>query len=416
MKRSQHNTGLNLKTYSALAAMALAATSASSQIVYEDIDPDAILEGETASLIIDLNEDGVDDFAVYRFGFGSVGFADFIIPFTNVTVAGSIGSGSSSYPVAYAINAGENIGDDLNWPFGSFALLASEGVFAPGAHGNWTETTDKYLGVRLDMGDHFIYGWVRMDIGEDGTPITVKDMAYNSEEDGSICAGDMYGASDCSNAVGLTAVTAVTDIADNENGLDLECTFNPVTTEDDIAEYRAIAVKTSASAAFDVAAATALGTDSYVSVAPSGLEMYSVNFLPTSKDSEGDLIVNDQPYHVFVLSVASGIYDNALSAASEEITLTTEEDTAILVHDLQQFISVYPNPVHSNEMLTAELHNTVAADVNFEITDITGNRSTIAYTKFENSAEIDISKLPAGVYFLKTTVNNTAHVMRFIKE
>lgn len=416
MKRSHHGPALNLKTYSALAAMALAATSASAQIVYEDIDPDAILEDTIYSFPIDLNEDGMNDFGVYRFSFGSVGFADFIIPFTNVSLAGSIGSGSSSYPVAYAVNAGENIGEDLNWPFGSFALLASDGVFAPGAHGNWAGVTDKYLGVRLDLGDHFIYGWVRMDVTDDGTSLTIKDMAYNSEENGSICAGDMYGASDCSNAVSTAAITAVTDIADNENGLDLECTFNPITTEDDIEEYRAIAVKTSASAAFDVAAATALSTDSYVSVAPSGLEMYSVNFLPTSKDSEGDIIVNDQPYHVFVLSVASGIYDNALSAASAEITLTTEEDTAILVHDLQQFISVYPNPVHGNEVLTAELHNTDAADVNFEITDITGNKSTIAYTKFENSAEIDISKLPAGIYLLKTIVNNTAHVMEFVKE
>ncbi len=55
--------------------------------------------------------------------------------------------------------------------------------------GNWCSVTDRYIGLRFDIGGNIHYGWVRLDVDADGLNWVVKDFAYNTVAGQSIVAG-----------------------------------------------------------------------------------------------------------------------------------------------------------------------------------------------------------------------------------
>lgn len=113
------------------------------------------------------------------------------------------------------------------------------------------------------------------------------------------------------------------DIANNANGLDLGVQFNAGMDETTIGEYRIFAVKEANAAAFDLTAAQAITTPDYYSQMPMGINFYQGPFTAASTDTDGDLIVENQPYRIFILSVADGTnatIDN-LSPMSNSVTL-----------------------------------------------------------------------------------------------
>jgi hypothetical protein len=120
-----------------------------------------------------------------------------------------------------------------------------------------------------------------------------------------------------------TAVVA-TDIANNHNGLDLQVTFSKAANEALVDEYRVVAVKEADAASFTLSLANSLAAANYATVAKTGSNLTTV-FTATSKDADGDDIVENETYTVFVLSVADGVTAtiNALSSPSDTVTLTS---------------------------------------------------------------------------------------------
>ena len=123
----------------------------------------------------------------------------------------------------------------------------------------------------------------------------------------------------------LAAVSGiqVEDTGDAGNGGDLEISFSNVSDESDVAEYRIIVLKSSKADAFTLANAEQLAAANYTAITPAGGPI--VTALETSaRDTDGDLIVNDVPYKVLVLTYGNQNQDiiNALSSPSPEITLT----------------------------------------------------------------------------------------------
>ena len=57
------------------------------------------------------------------------------------------------------------------------------------------------MGLRLKVGTDNFYGWMRMDVAEDGKSFVIKDYAYESEDGTSITAGN-------TGNVGITPVNA----------------------------------------------------------------------------------------------------------------------------------------------------------------------------------------------------------------
>ena len=57
-------------------------------------------------------------------------------------------------------------------------------------YGYWGGVTDHYIGFQFSPdGAEIHYGWVRCDVAEDGTSLTIKDYAYNATPDEGVFAG-----------------------------------------------------------------------------------------------------------------------------------------------------------------------------------------------------------------------------------
>jgi trimeric autotransporter adhesin len=111
------------------------------------------------------------------------------------------------------------------------------------------------------------------------------------------------------------------DISNNGNATDLQVKFNKASNEATVYEYRVFVVKSSSSFSL----ATAEGNSNYKTIAPIGLSQYTLNYLAIDTDTNGDIIIENQAYKVYILSIADGINTivNSLSSASNTITLTS---------------------------------------------------------------------------------------------
>ncbi|UVI32904.1 copper amine oxidase N-terminal domain-containing protein [Paenibacillus spongiae] len=130
----------------------------------------------------------------------------------------------------------------------------------------------------------------------------------------------------------IAAVTNVvaSDVSDYNNGQDLKVSFTRAANETNINHYRAFVVKSANASSFKLANANAITNPSnYTTIPRTGGNIEQV-LSSTARDVNGALIKNDEKYRVFVLSVREGNYSgsNALSAASNEITLTNNGTVA----------------------------------------------------------------------------------------
>jgi len=117
--------------------------------------------------------------------------------------------------------------------------------------------------------------------------------------------------------VGKATNVTVADDGNEGNGSDLKVTFSHASGEGNIDHYRIFAVKSSKS----LTLSQAQSNDYYTKVTKAN--NYSQNLGANARDTDGELIRNDQGYRVYVLSVSnrSSNYSDALSAPSDEIKL-----------------------------------------------------------------------------------------------
>lgn len=125
-----------------------------------------------------------------------------------------------------------------------------------------------------------------------------------------------------------TNITAA-DVGNEGNGSDLKVTFFPANGENNIDHYRIFVVKSSKSLTLTQAQSNHYYTQVYKT------NSYSQNLGANARDTDGELIRNDQGYRVYVLSVSnkSSSYSDALSTPSGEIKLqgVSQVGTAINV-------------------------------------------------------------------------------------
>jgi hypothetical protein len=156
----------------------VAPSGAKAQIIYHDINPDKVV-----------------NFADYEINIGCSPDSCYYYPSQNVKV--SLGSGGGwvywqneatiivdAVGKAQALQFGQAIDANATWAANGQALLTN-GV------GNWASVTNKYLGVKILKGGQWYNGWVRMDIGANGTYGVVKDYAFNAQPNAPILAGQI---------------------------------------------------------------------------------------------------------------------------------------------------------------------------------------------------------------------------------
>ena len=115
----------------------------------------------------------------------------------------------------------------------------------------------------------------------------------------------------------------ISDIADNGDGSDMQVVFDKAQDETTLSEYKIIIVPKTAVSSFSLANADATPDIWRTTVAPTGSNITEI-LTTTTKDFQGNDIVENNPYHAFVLSIANNtINANILSDSSNELTLAT---------------------------------------------------------------------------------------------
>jgi len=184
-----------------------------SQIVYTDVNPDAVVDVNTP-FDIDFNSDATVDatFAVVNQA-GSNTFTSsgqtitytYDVNFALVAAANVLGASASSSFAVTALNNGDAIGAAAQ--FGAASSGQVLGGYGPVSipafsysfnytGGNFLGAVDKFVGTKFTAGANTHYGWVRVDVAADATTITIKDYAFNANPDSTtavINAGQMAG-------------------------------------------------------------------------------------------------------------------------------------------------------------------------------------------------------------------------------
>lgn len=309
---------------------------ADATVQYTEVD---MTFGTGGVFSLDFDGDGTFDARVFHTftystdviafdGYGNrfVGYGSLFIYGSALASGLYVGAGGSAVP--NLMNPGTGI-----FTFATMNYGNNFGPWVPYTPG--VDTIDAYLGMEFLAGDGMIHNaWIRCKVTTN-TEFTVVGYAWEDAPTTPIVTGDTGPVAPP--AAAATALAA-SDAGDAGDGSDLQLDFLQGDDETTIAEYRAIAVKTSAAGGFDLAAAEALTAGSYVAVPPSGVDP-GVDFGGVT-DADGDAIVNAVSYTCFVLSMADGTMAllNTLSAPSNEITLqatasATEDVTATDISD-----------------------------------------------------------------------------------
>jgi hypothetical protein len=204
-----------LKAYSACAAAILVGQqTANASIKYTDVDPDYdITKGNTFEL--DINNDNKVDF-IFAFNTSSWwGNQQALVATDNPNnKVKALCQSSSWYSYNWfwcngvdALEKGDSIGLSIDWTmdmasywnnmnydfFAGIASYMSNTGYYYYYYGNqspWLGAQSKYLGVRFQIGSNVHYGWLRLDVDDKASKITLKDYAYNTVPFEGLTAGE----------------------------------------------------------------------------------------------------------------------------------------------------------------------------------------------------------------------------------
>ncbi len=126
------------------------------------------------------------------------------------------------------------------------------------------------------------------------------------------------------------------DLDNIGNGADVRIGFVPPTDQTNIAEYRVFIVKRSGQGAFDLAAAEQVASANYLSITSPQTSGVNLFLSANQTDIDGDLLIEDRPYALFVLNVSKEPTSilSVLSATSAEETIINENVVVTLVDRL----------------------------------------------------------------------------------
>jgi len=209
------DTNQRLKNYLLTAGtLSTAAMAAQAQIIYTDVNPDYVLDTNLETYSLDINNDGTPEaiFLMYNGVISSSIAAYGVALYSSSNSVGVVGNygyynwngSSTSFGVLSALD--DNVTVDINANFMSYGFAGLEAFYVnnPGSVltiPEWFGKDDKYMGIVFSDGVSVNFGWMRCSMNNDGTIFTIKDYAYNSQNNAPILTG-------ATTPVGLEEVSA----------------------------------------------------------------------------------------------------------------------------------------------------------------------------------------------------------------
>lgn len=124
------------------------------------------------------------------------------------------------------------------------------------------------------------------------------------------------------NAVAAATNVQVRNVANYNDGRDMQVSFTRPSSDSQIQNYRIMVVKTKDASRFDAYEADRVSSQNYTTVSKSSNSTLTTTLSSNARDTSGDLIRNNVSYTVFVVSVSNtSSYGNKLSSSSSSFTL-----------------------------------------------------------------------------------------------
>jgi len=282
-----------------------------SQVIYTDINPDALMT-DRDSLQIDINQDDIIDFTIY------CGYTDFMLGSTFFAIKGKEHSSVAiTNDSVSAIILNQSIDENLQWVTNEKKTILNWDGGYEIPYGNWANIAKGFIGLRIKIDNEYHYAWLRLH-NNNRTIMWAVSYAINNTANEPIIAGEEMP----TNASSLN----VKDKSDYFDGRDLDITFTSAYDESTISEYRIIVAKADDQSALDIAEMNLVPESRYytISVTPF-VNSFTRNtaLLETTVDKDGDLIDKFIDYKIHILNIASSgnSADNSLTIPSDIINL-----------------------------------------------------------------------------------------------
>ncbi len=284
-------------------------------------------------------------------------------------------------------------------------------VFWAGTDNDWVTGVNPTLEVTTDDGVSWTELW---NVADDGNftsdwlwvNVTVDLTAYIDQPiklawtyTGQ--AGNLYGLDNVqvltTDVANIVTAVEISDVADNNDGSDLNVAATIPSDETTVSEYRVMVVLSENAAAFDVAAATAVADGNYTAITPSGADI-DESLAADAKDVDGAAITENIAYKVFVLSIADGTTAtvNSISDVSEEITLIGQTS----ISEIDNVVKIYS---YDNVVFVDVLNNDFV-DSKVSVYSISGQEVYNEKITSTNN-RIILDNVSTGTYFVKISNN-----------
>lgn len=184
-KTTSLNLPNRLTQYSALSLAIAGVVGVNGEVIYTDIAD----TGPNWTYNLDIDGGGTNDFYLRHWlsSYGLFGVLD-VLPENGNAIIGRYTS-IDIFPFAlnnsYAISAGNTYWQS-NYQYQNLNFLSCN----PASNSYWCGVTNKFLGLRFDIGGNTHYGWARLDVNASGSTWLLKDYAYDDTPGASIIAGD----------------------------------------------------------------------------------------------------------------------------------------------------------------------------------------------------------------------------------
>jgi len=363
------------------------------QINYTDLNPDVVLIGSKSAVFLDIDSNGIDDFAMYHDTLFSAwpndsgmvnGFAHYNGNKVLCEVIGHMYPKSLYYSQSMGPQSAHWENFEQNVPLFHYCMVDGE-------YQNWgyfqNMTYDRYIGVEIIIDGKLHYGWIRIFIHPTATYLVCRDYAYNTTPGADIYAGEGIPTGKATNIL-------AEDVSNLGNGKDLRLTFKKAEDEFTVRQYRIYVVKAEDSATFTIQTALSVSPGNLALINPNGND-YEFLFQETSKDIDGDLITENQEYLVYIVSYPAGTNsDDYQMEVSNPVILKNSSGISEINGD-HHFVFYGNNNTYLNG---------TGKEVNFIIYDLSGK----VLKSYKNiSSTVQVHGLQKGVYIL-TVIENTS--------